>query len=133
MRAVHERCCGLDVHKRTLVACGLASTKQEARTFGTMTHEVLDLNAWLVTEGVTHVAMESTGVYWIPLQNLLEDGPFEMLVVNARRVKAVPGRKIDVKDAEWLANCFGTVCSDRGSYPLAHSASFASSSATVGP
>ncbi len=104
MRTVHERCCGLDVHKKTVVACVMTSAGQETRTFGTMTHELLELKSWLEAEGVTHVAMESTGVYWIPLHNLLEDGPFELLVVNARHVKAVPGRKTDVKDAEWLAD-----------------------------
>ncbi len=80
MRAVHEGCCGLDVHKKTVVACVLTSVKQETRTFGTMTHEVRELKAWLVAEGVTHIAMESTGVYWIPIHNLLEEGPFELLV-----------------------------------------------------
>lgn len=104
MRTVHERCCGLDVHKKTVVACVMTSAGQETRTFGTMTHELLELAAWLEAEGVTHVAMESTGVYWVPVHNLLEGRSFELLVVNARHVKAVPGRKTDVKDAEWLAD-----------------------------
>src|SRR5712692_1196526 len=104
MRTVHERCCGLDVHKKTVVACVLTSTSKETRTFGTMTHELLGFVAWLEQERVTHVAMESTGVYWKPVFNLLEGHDFELLVVNARHTKAVPGRKTDVKDAEWLAD-----------------------------
>ncbi len=101
---MHERCCGLDVHKKTVVACVLTSTSKETRTFGTMTHELLGFVAWLEQERVTHVAMESTGVYWKPVFNLLEGHDFELLVVNARHTKAVPGRKTDVKDAEWLAD-----------------------------
>ncbi|HLQ16020.1 MAG TPA: IS110 family transposase [Candidatus Eisenbacteria bacterium] len=104
MRTMHERCCGLDVHKKTVVACVLTSTTKETRTFGTMTHELLEFVAWLEQERVTHVAMESTGVYWKPVFNLLEGRDFELLVVNARHTKAVPGRKTDVKDAEWLAD-----------------------------
>ncbi len=103
MRAIHERCCGLDVHKKTVVACVLTPEGRWTRTFGTMTAELLQLLAWLQQEGVTHAAMESTGVYWKPVYNLLEGQGIELLVVNARHVKAVPGRKTDVKDAEWLA------------------------------
>lgn len=103
MEAVHERCCGLDVHKKTVVACVLSSRRRETRTFGTMTRDLLGLVEWLEAEKITHVAMESTGVYWMPVYNLLEGREFELLVVNARHVKAVPGRKTDVKDAEWLA------------------------------
>ena len=104
MRQVHQRCCGLDVHKKTVVACVMTTRKQETRTFGTMTRELLALSDWLVAEGVTHVAMESTGVYWKAVYNLLEATDLELLVVNARHVKAVPGRKTDVRDAEWLAD-----------------------------
>src|SRR6266542_3850438 len=103
MKAVHERCAGLDVHKKTVVACVLSSKKRETRTFGTMTRDLLELAGWLERERVTHAAMESTGVYWKPIYNLLEGRAYELLVVNARYVKAVPGRKTDVKDAEWLA------------------------------
>lgn len=103
MEAVHERCCGLDVHKKTVVACVLTPKRRETRTFGTMTRDLLALADWLESEQVSHVAMESTGVYWMPVFNLLEGHSFELLVVNARHVKAVPGRKTDVKDAEWLA------------------------------
>jgi transposase len=107
MEAIYERCCGLDLHKRTVAACLLVPgprgrARKEVRTFGTMTDDLLRLADWLAAAGVTHVAMESTGVYWKPLYNLLED-QFELVLVNARHVKAVPGRKTDVKDCEWLA------------------------------
>jgi transposase len=104
VEVVHERCCGLDVHKASVTACVLSSQRRETRMFGTMTDELLRLAAWLQEEQVTHVAMESTGVYWKPIHNILEGGQLELLVVNARHVKAVPGRKTDVKDAEWLAD-----------------------------
>lgn len=103
MEAVYERCCGLDVHKRTVTACAITPEGRETRTFGTTTGELLQLADWLVARGVTHVAMESTGVYWKPVYNLLEGLGLTLLVVNAQHVKAVPGRKTDVKDAEWLA------------------------------
>jgi transposase len=108
MDVVYERCCGLDVHKRTVVACVLTPGEQgtpqkEVRTFGTMTADVLALAEWLAERGCIHVAMEGTGVYWLPIWNLLEER-FTLLLVNARHVKAVPGRKTDVKDAEWLAD-----------------------------
>ena len=107
MEIVHERCCGLDVHQRSVVACLLGpgpdgQLVKEVRTFGTMTDEVLALADWLAATGCTHVAMESTGVYWKPLWNLWE-GQFTLLLANAQHVKRVPGRKTDVKDAEWLA------------------------------
>jgi transposase len=108
MEMVYAQCCGLDVHKRTVVACLLVSglegtpTKQ-IRTFGTMTHELLELSDWLSVAGCTHVAMESTGVFWKPIYNLLE-GRFTLVVVNAAHIKAVPGRKTDVRDAEWIAD-----------------------------
>jgi len=104
MQVVHERCGGLDVHKRTIVACVLTSERKQTRTFGATTAELTELSSWLIAEGVTHVAMESTGVYWQPVFNLLEQLDLAILVVNARHVKQVPGRKTDVKDAEWLAD-----------------------------
>jgi transposase len=104
VQVVHERCCGLDVHKRTVVACLLTSEQRETRTFGTMTRDLLALADWLTAEGCTHVAMESTGVYWKPVYNLLEDTGLHVIVVNAYHIKAVPGRKTDVKDAEWIAD-----------------------------
>jgi transposase len=104
MEVVHERCCGLDVHKKTVVACVITPERRQVRSFGTMTQDLLELGEWLEAEGVTHVAMESTGVYWKPVFNLLEGSELELLVVNARHMKAVPGRKTDVKDAEWIAD-----------------------------
>lgn len=108
MQVIHERCAGLDVHKKTVVACvwitpATGKASREARSFGTMTAELLALSDWLQSHLVTHVAMESTGVYWRPIYNLFE-GHFELLVVNAQHIKAVPGRKTDVADAEWIAD-----------------------------
>ncbi len=103
MRPIYGRCCGLDVHKKTVVACRLTPEGSQTRAFGTMTTDLIQLREWLLAGGVTQVAMESTGVYWKPVFNLLENHGMELLVVNARHVKAVPGRKTDVKDAEWLA------------------------------
>lgn len=107
MQVIYERCTGLDVHKKTVVACrrvpdGQGGCQQETRTFGTMTADLLRLHDWLAEVGVTHVAMESTGVYWKPIFNILE-GSFEVLLVNAKHIKFVPGRKTDVKDAQWVA------------------------------
>ncbi len=110
MDIVFPCCAGLDVHKDTVVACvrrlrtgAKRKTESAVRTFGTMTEQILALADWLAEEGVTHVAMESTGVYWKPIWNLLESGPYEMLLVNAQHIKQVPGRKTDVKDCEWIA------------------------------
>ncbi len=108
MEIVYERCCGLDVHKRTVVACLLVpgpagAPSKEIRTFGTMTRDLLALSEWLAAAGCTHVAMEATGVFWKPIYHLLE-GNFELVVVNAQHIKAVPGRKTDVRDAEWIAD-----------------------------
>ena len=107
MQVKYERCAGLDVHKKTVVACrrvpdGQGGCQQETRTFGTMTADLLGLHDWLAAVGVTHVAMESTGVYWKPVFNVLE-GSFAVLLVNAKHIKFVPGRKSDVKDAQWIA------------------------------
>ena len=104
MEAIHERCCGLDVHKKTVVASVITSQGQETHTFRTMTQGLLELADWLGEGRVTHVAMESTGVDWKPIYNLLEGLNFTLLVVNARHIKAVPGRKTGVRDAEWLAD-----------------------------
>lgn len=103
MRVVHERCAGLDVHKKTVVACVLTPQGRETRTFATMTQELLALQDWLQECGCRAVAMESTGVYWKPVYNLLEASDLEPMVVNAQHIKAVPGRKTDVHDAEWIA------------------------------
>ncbi len=108
MQVVYERCCGLDVHKKLVVACLIIITAngqrlKETRTFGTMTQDLLQMLDWLKAAGCTHVAMESTGVYWRPIFNLLE-GEMTVLLVNAQHIKAVPGRKTDIKDAEWIAD-----------------------------
>jgi transposase len=105
MQVVHEVCCGLDVHKKSVTACVLwaANRRRQTREFGTFTKELLELADWLRECGVTHVALESTGVYWKPVWNLLE-GQFEVLLVNAQHIKAVPGRKTDQKDSEWIAD-----------------------------
>jgi transposase len=108
MDVLYPCCCGLDVHQKTVVAC-LVTTQPSGhpdkalRTFGTMTQELLALADWLTAAGCTHVAMESTGVLWKPIDNLLESR-FALLLVNAQHLKAVPGRKTDVRDAEWLAD-----------------------------
>jgi transposase len=104
MEVTYTRCAGLDVHKKSVVACVVTPEGQETRTFGTMTAELLDLGGWLQEHGVTHVAMESSGIYWKPVYNLLEVLDLEVLVVNAQHIKAVPGRKTDVKDAAWIAD-----------------------------
>ncbi|NJD28424.1 MAG: IS110 family transposase [Chloroflexi bacterium] len=104
MDVVYERCAGLDIHRDTVVACAITPEAREIRTFGTMTAELLGLADWLVEHGVTTVAMESTGVYWKPIWNLLEGHDLELLLVNARHMRAVPGRKTDVHDAEWIAD-----------------------------
>ncbi|MBS3947640.1 MAG: IS110 family transposase [Dethiobacter sp.] len=103
MQVMYERCCGLDVHKKTVVACVLTPQGKELKTFSTMTQDLLELADWLLVRQVSHVAMESSGVYWKPLFNLLEELELSVMLVNAQHVKAVPGRKTDVKDAEWLA------------------------------
>src|SRR4051812_6076303 len=103
MEVLYSCCCGIDVHAKMLVACLLKPGKKEVRTFSTMTEDLLGLLDWLTAEGCTHVAIESTGVYWKPVFNILE-GQMEVILVNARHVKAVPGRKTDVKDCEWLAD-----------------------------
>jgi transposase len=107
MRAIHEVCCGLDVHKRQVVACLLirratGELRKEVRTFQTIMRGLLELADWLAQGQCTHVAMESTGVYWKPVYNVLAS-QCEVLVVNAQHLKAVPGRKTDVRDAEWIA------------------------------
>ena len=108
MKVIYKRCAGLDVHKKTVVACriniddDLEHRREETRTFKTMTNDILILAAWLKEGGVTHVAMESTGAYWKPLFNILES-EFEVILVNAKHIKHVPGRKTDVKDAVWIA------------------------------
>ena len=107
MEVLHRCCAGLDVHKKSVTACvreldaqGRASC--EVRTYSTMTGRLLELADWMASRGVTHVAMESTGVYWKPIWNLIEER-FQLLLCNAQHVRNVPGRKTDVNDAQWLA------------------------------
>jgi len=107
MDIVFERCAGVDVHKRTVVVCLLTPGERgrqvaETRTFGTTTSDLLRLSDWLSSHGCTHVGLESTGDYWKPVHNILE-GSFEVWLLNAQHLRAVPGRKTDVKDAQWIA------------------------------
>lgn len=112
MQDILEICCGLDVHKETVVACLLKGSKDskpesETRTFSTLIPKLEELKAWLEEENCRHVAMESTGVYWQPVYNVLEssfDGGIVLIVANARHMKNVPGKKTDIKDAEWIAS-----------------------------
>lgn len=104
MQVVYARCCGLDIHKKTVVACVLTPDGKALRSFGTMTSDLLALADWLREQRVEAVAMESTGVYWKPLYNLLESERVTLVLANAQHMKAVPGRKTDVKDAEWIAD-----------------------------
>ena len=106
MEVIYRHCAGLDVHKNSIMANARqiddhGKVHAETRKFGTMTRELLALSDWLASQGVTHVAMESTGVFWKPVFNILE-GRFEMLLVNPQHIKQVPGRKTDVKDCEWI-------------------------------
>jgi len=104
MEVIHRNCAGLDVHKKVVVAAILVEGRlKEIRSFGTMTADLLELSDWLMSCGATHVAMESTGEYWKPIFNILENN-FEVMLVNAQRISKVPGRKTDVSDAEWIAD-----------------------------
>jgi transposase len=108
MQVQYERCCGIDVHKETVVACVIVpaadgQSQKETRTFGTMSGDLTALAHWLQEQGCTHVALESTGVYWKPVYNLLE-GHLEILVVNPEHIKKLSGNKTDVSDAEWIAD-----------------------------
>jgi len=104
MKVVHEICCGIDVHAKMLVACLLlANGEKEIRTFSTMTDDLLRLRDWLVAARCTHVAIESTGVYWKPVFNILEDA-LTVILINPEHAHALRGRKTDIKDAEWLAD-----------------------------
>ena len=102
MEVLYERCCGIDVHKRIVVACLKCGKQQEIREFGTTTDELRTLTKWLQDNGCQMIAMESTGSYWKPLYNIFELSALDAMVVNAHDMKNVPGRKTDVKDAEWI-------------------------------
>jgi len=101
----YERCAGIDVHKNFLVVCLRIGRKAEVRTFGTLTHEIRDIVAWLKDNGCQMVAMESSGSYWKPLYNIFEQEGLPAMVCNAYHIKNVPGRKTDVNDAQWIAKC----------------------------
>src|SRR5262245_23872289 len=107
MEVMYPECAGMDVHQESIVVCTLTTdevgeVQKDIRTFGTMTKNLFELLKWLESKTVTHVAMESTGIYWKPVYNILE-GYFTVIVANAQRIKNVPGRKTDVSDAEWIA------------------------------
>ena len=105
MELLYERCCGIDVHKDMLMVCIFTGVrKKEIREFGTMTDDIMEIVKWVKETGCQIVAMESTGVYWKPVYNLLEQEGIETIIINAQHIKAVPGRKTDVKDAEWIAD-----------------------------
>ncbi len=103
MQTVYERCCGIDVHKKLIVACFRNGKKAELRKFETLTCNIKELGSWLLENNCQMVAMESTGAYWKPIYNILELLNLDVIVVNAHHMKSVPGRKTDVKDAEWIA------------------------------
>lgn len=103
MEVIYQRCCGLDIHKKSVVACVITPEGKEIRTFSTMTEDILAMVDWIKSKGCTHVAMESTGSYWKPIYNVLEIEGLNPIVVNAKHIKNVPGRETDVKDAEWIA------------------------------
>ena len=104
MEVVYRCCCGLDVHKKKIVACLFKGRNKEVREIGTTTAEIRELADWLLTAGCEMVAMESTGAYWKPLYNIFEINGLNAMVVNAAHMKALPGRKTDVKDSEWIAD-----------------------------
>src|SRR5213596_4352893 len=107
MDVLHPKCAGLDVHQQTVVACARTGAGKavtyDVRTFGTTTAELLALSDWLTAHGCTHVAMESSGIYWKPVWHVL-DGHFELVLANAMHVRNIPGRKTDVNDATWIAD-----------------------------
>lgn len=104
MEKIYDKCCGIDVHKKLIVACLRSGRKNEIREFGTSTKEILSLTDWLMEKGCEMIAMESTGSYWKPIYNIIESCGLQAIIVNAQHMKAVPGRKTDVKDAEWIAD-----------------------------
>ena len=108
MEVLHDRCCGLDVHKETVVACLRlvidGKVVKEVRTFATTTASLIALSEWLTENKCTHAAMEATGVYWKPVWHILSDSDIELVLANAAHVKNVPGRKTDVKDADWVSD-----------------------------
>jgi transposase len=104
MERIYERCCGIDVHKKMIVACFRSGQKQEIREYGTTTHDLKELTSWLLGSDCQMVAMESTASYWKPLYNIFELSGLDAMIVNAHHIKTVPGRKTDVRDAQWIAD-----------------------------
>lgn len=104
MDKVYDKCCGIDVHKKLIVACFRRGNRQDKREFGATTREIFEMADWLKDNDCEMIAMESTGSYWKPIYNILESCELKAMVVNARHMKAVPGRKTDVKDSEWIAD-----------------------------
>lgn len=104
MEVVYQRCCGIDVHKKMIVACFRDGRKKELREFGTLTSDLRELTNWLLEEKCEMIAMESTASYWKPLYNLFELSGLPAMVVNAQHMKSLPGRKTDMKDAEWISD-----------------------------
>ena len=105
MEVLYKRCCGIDIHKNMMVACIFTSVrKKEIRQFSTMTEDIIQLVSWLKETDCEMAAMESTGSYWKPVYNIFEEEQIPIMVVNAQHIKGVPGRKTDVKDAEWIAD-----------------------------
>lgn len=104
MEVIYKKCCGVDVHKKVLAVCLMSGDKKESRTYGTSTKKIMELVDWLKERGCEAVAMESTASYWKPLYNILEGSEIHTIVVNAQHMKNIPGRKTDVKDAEWIAD-----------------------------
>jgi len=107
MKTLHRWCAGLDVHSDSVVACVRLTVRtkasHEVRRFSTATRDLLELADWLAAQGVTHVAMEATGIYWKPIWYILE-GRFELVLANAAHIRNVPGRKSDVNDAIWISD-----------------------------
>src|SRR5213594_3676852 len=125
MDVLHPRCCGLDVHKNSISACILVQVagrvQKHQRRFGAMTQDLQELVNWLRQFEVTQLAMESSGVYWKPVWNILE-GEFTVVLANAQHIKNVPGRKTDQKDAEWIRSCCNTVSCGLATCPVKSSA-----------
>ncbi len=111
MEIIYGRCCRLDIQKNLIVACIICGKKKELRRFGTMTDDIQEMISWLKENEIETVAMKATGAYWKPIYNLMEGKTLRILVVNAQFIKGVPGRKTNVKDAEWICDvtCHGLV------------------------
>ncbi len=137
MEIAYQCCTGLDIHKKDVKACLITSgpggeIHKEIRTYSTKTENLLQMRDWLKEAGCGHIAMESTGVYWKPVYNMLE-GHFELLVVNPQYVKALRGHKTDVKDAAWIADLFRLGMRNRELYSINRAARIAGTDALSHP